>query len=276
MAGATEQPSPGERDELALAAASLGSKSRHGMDLRFGFFYFALGAVLAGAIAGAVLIALQPGKPKPTPWASWQPPAGSSAKVADEVASHVAKEYRLQGSGQQLVAVLAGTPEVAKGAKTTSVSTIAIRSSASAECCSRILSSSGAVQDELCGLGSDCSIATGTASATRERLLRREALEIALYTFKFAPAVKSVIAFLPPPPGQVPSTLLFLERSNFSRQLSQPLARTLPLATPPTSTSLDSPESATIDRLTLPGEYSFQYEGLNDGTEAIILTPGAT
>ena len=247
----------------------------HGHRLRFAVFYLGLGAILAGAIAGVIVLALQPGKPKPKPWANWSPPPGNSSKVSSEVASHVAGEYRLPGSGGQLVAVLSGTPEIAHGLKTTSVSTIAIRASASAQCCSRIFSSGGAIQDEFCGLGSECSIPTGTATTTRERLLRREALEIALYTFKYAPAVKSVIAFMPPPPGQTPSTLLFLERSNLSAQLSEPLSKTLPLATPPSPTSLDSTEASTIDRLTLPVEYSFQYEGLTDGTQAIILTPGA-
>jgi hypothetical protein len=255
--------------------ASLQPSWRHGHSLRFAIFYLALGAILVGAIAGVVVLALQPGPPKPKPWAAWSPQGGSSNKVSDEVAAHIGSEYRLSATGGQLVAVLSGTPEIAHGLKTTAVSTIAIRSSASAQCCSRILASTGAVQDQFCGLGSECSIPSGTATTTRERLLRREALEIALYTFKYAPGVKSVIAFMPPPPGQAPSTLLFLERSALSAQLSQPLAKTLPLSSPPLPSDLDSREAATIDRLTLPVEYSFQYEGLADGSQAIILTPGA-
>jgi hypothetical protein len=249
--------------------------SSHGQTMRFGFFYLALGAVFAAAIAGVVVLAMQPGKPKPKPWATWSPPSGNTSKVSNEIAVHIGGEYRLTGAGGQLVAVLSGTPEIAHGLKTTSVSTIAIRASASAQCCSRILNSSGTLQDQFCGLGSRCSIPTGKASTTRERLLRREALEIALYTFKYAPGVKSLIAFMPPPPGQPPSTVLFLERSSLSRQLSEPLAKTLPLATPPSSTSPDGSEAATIDRLTLGAEYNFQYQGLTDGTQAIILTPSA-
>src|SRR5581483_10408740 len=52
------------------------------------------------------------------------------------------------------------------------------------------------------GRGSHCSIASGEATPTRGRLVRREALEVALYTFKFAPSIDSVAAFMPPAPGQ--------------------------------------------------------------------------
>ncbi len=254
---------------------ALVTSAAHGQRVQFGFFYLALGVVFAAAIAGVVVLAMQPGKPKPKPWAAWSPPSGSSTKVSGEIAVHIGGEYHLAATGGQLVAVLSGSPEIAHGVKTTPVSTIAIRASATAQCCSRIISSSGAVQDQFCGLGAECSIPTGKATTTRARLLRREALEIALYTFKYAPGVNSMIAFMPPPPGQAPSTVLYLERSNLSKQLSEPLAKTLPLKTPPPATSLDGSEAATIDRLTLPDEYSFQYQGLTDGTQAIILTPSA-
>ncbi len=265
-----EEPVSTEPSSVAALPAIQGHR------FRFGLFYLALGAVLTAAIAGVVVIALQPGKPKPKPWAAWSPPSGSTSKVSNEIATHIGGEYRLSPSGSQLVAIFSGTPELAHGLKTMKVSTIAFRASASAQCCSRIIpSTKDVLQDDFCGLGSQCSIQNGTASTTRERLLRREALEIALYTFKYAPAVNSVIAFMPPPPGDAPSTVLYLERANLKRQLSEPLARTLPLATPPAPTSLDGSEATTIDQLTLPAEYSFQYQSLNDGTEAIILTPGA-
>ena len=127
------------------------------------------------------------------------------------------------------------------------VSTIAIRSSPTSSTFSRIISTSGNLQEQFCGLGPACSIEGGTATAARERLLRREALEVALYTFKFVPSVNAVIAYMPPPPGQAPSTLLYLERSNLSQELSKPIVRTLPLATPPLPT-VGGPEGVAHDR----------------------------
>ena len=52
----------------------------------------------------------------------------------------------------------------------------------------------------LCGLGTSCAIAAGTPSLAGELLLRREALELALYTFRYIHGVDSVVAILPPVP----------------------------------------------------------------------------
>ena len=87
------------------------------------------------------------------------------------------------------------------------------------------------------------------------------------------PSVNALIAYMPPPPGQTPQTLLYLERANLSDQLKHPLSSTLPLVKPPLPSQPDSKESTTIDRLTLPVEYSFGYQPLSNGTDALILTP---
>src|SRR5947209_5781330 len=51
----------------------------------------------------------------------------------------------------------------------------------------------------LCGVGStNCSIGVGTPSPDRLLLLRREALELALYTFKYISGTQNVVAILPP------------------------------------------------------------------------------
>ena len=244
-----------------------------GFGPRFAFMYGALGAILVAAIVGVVIVARQPGAPKPPAWSTWMPQAGSSSKVTAEIAQHVAGQYKLDSSGDQLVAVVPSDPELTRNTKVRSVSTIAIRVSSSSQNFSRIIATKGNVQMQFCGLGSECAITRGEPSSARERLVRREALEVALYTFKYAPSVSAVIAYMPPPPGQAPSTLLYLERSNLSHQLKQPLSKTLPLTTPPLPSQPDPKESATIDKLTLPVEYGFGYQALPNGTEALILTP---
>ena len=35
-------------------------------------------------------------------------------------------------------------------------------------------------------------------------------------------------------------------------------------------------DRAAIDRLTIPVEYSFQFQSLTDGTEALVLTPASS
>jgi len=127
----------------------------------------------------------------------------------------------------------------------------------------------------LCGLGKNCSIDSGTPSATRGRLTRREALETALYTFKFVPSIDSVIAFMPPAPGATTSSVLFLEKSALQEQLKQPLNKTLPLATPPLPTAEDLAEAGTIDKLTLKNMFSYELTALQTGGAAIVLDPAA-
>ena len=57
-----------------------------------------------------------------------------------------------------------------------------------------------------------CSIAEGKASEARHALLRREALELSLYTFKSDSDVNSVTVFLPPRPDGQSATV----RVNFT------------------------------------------------------------
>jgi len=268
----TEAPVEAELPSSQLPEpAPLLALGTHRFLARFAFIYGSLGLVLAGAVAGVVIVALQPGRPKPPPWSSWRPTTSNESKAVQEISDHVSQAYRMNAAGSPLVQVLPSTPEVTRNTKVTSVSTIAIRTTPQAQTFSRIFTTGNAYQEQFCGLGDYCSIKGGTPSNTRARLVRREALEIALYTFKYVPQISSLIAYMPPPPGQVPSTLLLLERSDFSKELSEPIAKTLPLATPPLPAAPDKAEAARIDKLTLPLQYTFQYETITGGTIALIL-----
>jgi hypothetical protein len=108
---------------------------------------------------------------------------------------------------------------------------------------------------------------------TRGLLVRREALELALYTFKFAPSVNSITAFMPPPPGQTSSSILYLHKDDLNDQLHTPLNKTLPLDTPPLPTAPDTTEQVTIDKLTLPHMFTYQLTALQTGGAALVLDP---
>jgi len=126
---------------------------------------------------------------------------------------------------------------------------------------------------QFCGLGTSCAIASGSATVARGRLVRREALEVALYTFKYDPSITAMVAYMPSLPGQTASSLLYFQASNFAQQLREPLSKTLPLATPPLPTETDSVEKATIDKLTLSDVFSYTLTGLQDGSAALLLAP---
>src|SRR5690606_24285560 len=96
-----------------------------------------------------------------------------------------------------------------------------------------IVDAAGSHQYVLCGLGTNCSIASGEPSEERHALLRREAMELALYTFKYVDTIDSVTVFLPPRPGgDTAPTAVFLERGDVAKELDTSLRRTLEPTTP--------------------------------------------
>lgn len=269
-------PAPSSELETPLLAQStplrLARPNRYRS--RFAAAYVGLGAVLAAALAGLVVLVVKPGvEQKSAPWSSWRPPSGSTAQVETAIANHVAAQYHLTKGGAQLVGVVAEAPAVTSGTHKVTISAIAVRKTPNSDNGIAIYPTSNTWTDEFCGLGPACSISSGQATVQRGRLVRREALEVALYTFKFAPAVSSLVTFMPPPPGQVASTLLYFQKSDLTQQLSEPLAKTLPLATPPLPSSPDKLEAATIDKLTLPAVYSYSLTQLQDGSAALVLDP---
>jgi len=182
-------------------------------------------------------------------WSGWTPSSGTPANVAKQIAQHVASEYRLDAAGARLVNVSDSPVHAPSGLRPGPVAAIAVDRPGEGY---EVQVTSGTWSYTLCGTSSRCSL-PGVATVTRGRLVRREALELALDTFRFAPAISSVVVYLPPPSGRTyGSQALYIPRSQLARELAHPLASTLPLATPPLPTEADGIEAARIDRLTDP------------------------
>jgi hypothetical protein len=275
--GTTEHVSPfadrngTEHVTPAAAAEPEPVRSERGHGKKFVFLYGALGAIAALSIAGFVLIDNHSSGVNASGWSSWKPNPGTTASVTSQIADHVSHQYHLNKKGTQLVAVVAEPPVVTSGTHKITISNIAVQNAKPGKSID-IINSGGTWVDQLCGLTPSCSIASGKATVERGRLVRREALEVALYTFKFVPSINAVVAFMPPPPGGS-STLLYLQRADLKKQLSEPLSKTLPLTNPPLPTSPDKQEAATIDKLTLPAIYKFQYQQLQDASALLVLNP---
>jgi hypothetical protein len=239
---------------------------------RFVLAYTLLGAALAAALAGLIVLVIRPGHHAPPPWSTWQPKSGSTANVTKDISDRIAHSYKLNHK-TQLLAVIPSKPKVTSGTNDVAINYIAVRKAPQSNTGILVLNADKSEQYQLCGLGNNCSIDGGQATQTRGRLVRRQALELALYTFKFAPAVDSVVAFMPPPPGQNPSSVIFLQKSDLKDALSQPISKTLPLKKPPLPTDPDAAEAATIDKLTLPHVYTFELTALQGGGAALVLDP---
>jgi hypothetical protein len=270
VSGQPDASPPADTPSLADSHQS----SRRYFTRRFIAVYAALGVVLVGSIVAFVVFALRPTISPSAAWSSWRPSGGATSKVAKEIADHVAPEYHLDKKGTQLVAVVPSPPAVTAGTQNVAINAVAVHSSQTGNTDVTQLEPGKTEMYSLCGLGTHCSIASGEPSQTRGQLVRREALETAMYTFKYIPLIDSVIVFMPPNkniPDQ--TTVLFFQRQNLSERLKQPLTTTLPLHKPPLPAAVNSVEGPTIDALTLPSLYTSNLTQLQSGGALLILMP---
>jgi hypothetical protein len=235
---------------------------------RFQVFYVLLAAVVGAAAAGIVLALGSTLTGSGPDWASWQPTA-SGTTGAKQIAAHVSTEYHLP-SGAQLVDVIAKPPSVSPADQQIPIHYLAVRAKSG----DQVIPVNGddTVQYSLCGLGDNCAISTGKPSVQRGTLVRREILELALYTFKYMHGIKNVIAFMPPTPGATPKYVVFLQRDALDDQLHTPLTKTLSPKTPLPST-ISRNEQQTIDATTESRVYSFSLSQAQQGDAILVLAP---
>lgn len=244
---------------------------------RFTLLYFLL-AVVAGAGVGTLVVLLERGSPAPAPpWSEWQPTGSPERRVA-QIADRIPDPYRLPSGNQLATVTYVGAPTVTGPDGTTfQVRALAVRPNTSGGRAEAddidTVNAAGTVMYNLCGLGSACSIPEGKASNERGALLRREALELALYSFEYVEGIDSVLVMLPPRPDGQASTAVFLERSDVRAQLSSPLDETFAAPLTPGVGEIAAEELRVIERITRPRLYSFSYLQAQDGSPIMVLSP---
>jgi hypothetical protein len=222
--------------------------------LRFVLIYGGLGAVLVAGIVGVIVFATRSINPAPK-WSAWKPSGGGQG-AAHQIADHVAQRYRLP-NGDQLVDVISKAPSIAPSASTIPIHYVTVRGAKGANDQLDPVSSTNSVMYSLCGLGASCEIASGKPSLERGRLVRREILELALYTFKYVGGIESVIAFMPATAGKTTKYVVYLRKSDLTDELKQPLATTLGKKVP-LPQAIPAREVRTIDATTEPRVYSLK------------------
>jgi hypothetical protein len=268
VAGEDEEHAAPE-PELVAAAVEAPRESRHSAR-----FQFALGALLAVGAAGIVLlVALLVDHNRSTnahavnrgpSWSKWQP-SPNGADGPTQIAEHVGREYRLP-DGKQLVAVTGGPLQIA-GLPVT----VALRESASQGGDIKLIDGNG-VLFRMCGLGAKCAIAEGKASTKRHLLLRREALELALYSFRYL-SVDEAVVFLPPRKGKDPTQALFFRRDDkdLRNAVTRPLDATLVRETPSVSGVTRSPDAQLVNTITTPKMFTFSFTQANQDARAFLV-----
>jgi hypothetical protein len=81
-----------------------------------------------------------------------------------------------------------------------------------------------------------------------------------------------VIAFMPPTPGNQPTLAVYLQKSDVSAELKQPLSRTLARKVP-LPAAITAQEQQTIDASTQSKVYKFSLSQAQNGDAILVLQP---
>jgi hypothetical protein len=305
------RPSVGATDEHAaspsLTRAASGATERPPPPPHAARFKTLTGVLVGLAIAAiviAVVIAGQGrsgGSGSSAKWSQWAPPEGGALGARD-IADHIAPSYRLSAVNQLSVVTVVNLSSQNSAAAASTASTTPTASPTGLQVAVKPDPTSNSVSllpgktiaFNLCGIGGqNCSIGIGAPSLARQLLLRRAALELALYTFKYISGTDNVVAILPPghpaqtsrltrsPPAKhaAPSPKTIDEAVLFGRQelsflLNQPLDATLPEPSPPLVSQMNAaPEAGLVSQVTGNGLFSERLEQAQDGSSLIVLNP---
>ena len=248
---------------------------------RFAAVYVALAAVVGVAVGSFIVLAGREDPPPAPRWSQWEPTGSGDARLK-QIADRISRSYTLP-SGNELAHAIVSPPQVTSPGQsgnpplTFPVSAIAVRPDTSRgqaeESDIDIVRAGSGVMFILCGLGESCSISEGQPSEERHALLRRQALELSLYAFKYVDGVDTVTIFLPPRVDvEAAPTSVFLKRTDVLDQLRVPLARTLGTVAPRLG-EMPAQEQVLIDNITRPRLYTYEPTNAPDGSAILVLTP---
>jgi len=287
-----EQPPPRAVDTAATEApAPAGTPGASPFRGRFGFMTGVLAGCAVAAVALlAVLLAGDDGRPGgastgeglAADWSPWHPRNTTSISGAQEIAKRIEGTYK--DARSKKLSTVEGGPIALN--KTLPVS-VAIPSAGDRF---TIVQGLG-VQYKLSGFGKGGRLQGTHPSAERRRLLRREALELSLYSFRYLPDVTMVVTLLPPAPKaeqvhpkraakakraakgaaeDYQDQALFFRPGDLRKQLERPLAETMATKAPELD-ALAGQEAKRIDKLTLSNLFTFEHIQQQDGSIYLVL-----
>ena len=273
-----DQPSEPKATEHLEQATRLGAQADPALRqpapfrARFGFVFGALAGIAVSAAAlGAVLIGTggSDGPKLAENWSTWEPSTADMLAGASDIAVHVGFRYKLD-DGRPLVQVRSSPLEAEDG----SPLGVAVRPRSGDL---RYLDGDGLLYN-LAGTGAGGTL-PGKATDERGQLLLREALELALYSFRYLEDVTMVAVLLPPAAASStaaasatsePRRAVFFRPGDLLSRLQVPLEQTLP-GQPPLPKALTKAEGNRIDSLTLRNLFLASLEPLKDNESYLLL-----
>ena len=249
-----------EKRELEQIVPSLRRPAAKGVvhGGRFMLAYLVLVLVFGGVAALFTYMLVRETSPA---WSSFEPEGDGLAR-ATSIANHVSKDYR---SGNAQVAVVEAQPPVVQN---TPIDVIAVARERIQEVGGGFITVEPADKSlfyVMCGLGQACALSRSADAS--QSLLRRQALELSLYTFKHMDNIDSVVTLLPPRGEE--TRAIYLRRRGYEKLLEKPLHRTLS-ATPPYSSATIS-DAALVDRLTEHREFPAYFQRISNGSVMLRL-----
>ena len=277
---------PAARPEVQKPAASRAERAHSSAYYtRFSLAYTALIMLALAGVSALVLLLVRPAATHSPPWSKFVP-KGASLDMERQIATRVSSEYEA-APGSLLVTVFPGplqAPGVVQGdngpqSVQVPVSLISVQPDVSTGQHEQgdftFFQPDSTVGYEMCSFNDsqqNCAAQT-PGGADPEQLLRREALELALYTLKYVPGTNAVLTYLPPTSNpQAPTRAVFITRKDVGKSLNVPLSRTLKTRKILLDTSLRVPDGGHVAALT--HIFTTSYQTLpSDGTAALTLTP---
>lgn len=198
-------------------------------------------------------------------WSSYKPTGGDVYDKAQNTADHVAPAYKYNG---QPIAVVQAQPLLYQDAAVDGIGITREPFRKIGSSIKQFEPANATIAYVMCGTADKCGLSQ-VGSEETVPLLRREALELAMYTFKYSKDVDSVVALLPPE-GQT-NGAIYLKRKNLVDELSKPLGETLPPHQVLSYGGMSEVERARVMRLTANHLYNSRFVQGPNGRTLLVL-----
>jgi hypothetical protein len=198
-------------------------------------------------------------------WSSYKPTGGDVYDKAQNMADHVAPAYKYNG---QPIAFVQAQPLLYQDAPVDGIGFTRLPFRKIGSSIKQFEPANATIAYVMCGTADKCGLSQ-IGSQETVPLLRREALELALYTFKYSKDVDSVVSLLPPE-GQT-NGAVYLKRKNLTDELSKPLADTLPPHQALSYGGMSEVERARVMRLTADHLYNSRFVQGPNGRTLLVL-----
>ena len=198
-------------------------------------------------------------------WSSYKPTGSDVYDKAQNTADHIAPNYKYNG---QPIAVVQAQPLIYQDAAVDGIAFTRQPLRKIGSTIKQFEPADSTIAYVMCGDADKCGLSPVSTQETVP-MLRREALELALYTFKYAPNVDSVVSLLPPEGNT--NGVIYLQRKNLADELSKPLAATLPEHQVLSYGGMTEVERARVMRLTSNHLYNSRFVPGPNGRMLLVL-----